>query len=210
MLFDPFLIIDYLARQIAADEGVEQVRIHGRRVIAPNTHVGDVAHGYGQLRGELGDRAVVIEAHHRRGPARAGCRARCSSRSGSSCWRGCRRRGSSRRWPPTPFSALPCTVNISPLALSSSARSMPLVRGREPTSSATLVASKASSGAVVEVEARKQREGTVDQLHRHSLQRAHRLRHLQQAQVDGLLGRRAARRWRCGTRCCSRSVRLRR
>ncbi len=46
----------------------------------------------------------------------------------------------------TAFSALPCTVKISPLALSSSERSMPLVRGRDPTSSATLVPSNASAG----------------------------------------------------------------
>ena len=33
-------------------------------------------------------------------------------------------------------SALPCAVKIAPLASSSSLRSMPFVRGREPTSSA--------------------------------------------------------------------------
>ena len=43
-------------------------------------------------------------------------------------------------------------------------------------------------GAIVQVEAGEQREGAVDELHRHALQRAHRLRDLEQAQVDGLLG----------------------
>ncbi len=44
------------------------------------------------------------------------------------------------------FRALPWTVKILPFSDSSSARSMPLVRGREPTSSAMLTPSKASSG----------------------------------------------------------------
>ncbi len=44
------------------------------------------------------------------------------------------------------FSALPWPVKIFPFSASSSARSMPLVRGREPTSSATLTPSNASSG----------------------------------------------------------------
>ena len=43
-------------------------------------------------------------------------------------------------------------------------------------------------GVVVQVETREQRKGAVDQLHRHPLQRAHRRRYLQQAQVDRLLG----------------------
>jgi hypothetical protein len=42
--------------------------------------------------------------------------------------------------------------------------------------------------AVVQVEAGEQREGAVDQLHRDSLQRAHRRRDLQQAQINRLLG----------------------
>ena len=86
------------------------------------------------------------------------------------------------------FSALPWTVKILPLALSSSARSMPFVRGREPTSSATLAAVEGVGGVVVQVEAREQREGAVDELHRHALERAHRLGDLEQAQVDRLVG----------------------
>ncbi len=65
---------------------------------------------------------------------------------------------------------------------------MPLVRGREPTSSATLTPSKASLGVVVRSRPGEQREGAVDELHRDALERAHRLRDLEQAQVDGLLG----------------------
>jgi len=40
----------------------------------------------------------------------------------------------------------------------------------------------------MQVETREQREGAVDELHRHSLERTHCLRDLQQAQVYGLLG----------------------
>ena len=44
-------------------------------------------------------------------------------------------------------SARPCTVNMAPLASSRSLRSMPLVRGLEPTSKAIWTPSKASSGS---------------------------------------------------------------
>ena len=86
------------------------------------------------------------------------------------------------------FSALPCTVKILPFSESSSARSMPFVRGREPTSSAMLTPSNAVGRVVVQVEPREQRKRAVDELHRHALQRAHRGWYLQQAQIDRLLG----------------------
>ena len=44
-------------------------------------------------------------------------------------------------------SAFPCTVKILPFSPSSSARSIPLVRGREPTSRATLTPSNAWCGS---------------------------------------------------------------
>ena len=54
----------------------------------------------------------------------------------------------------TPLSALaaiasPCGLKMPPLASSRSARSMPLVRGRAPTSSATLVPSNACAASSV-------------------------------------------------------------
>jgi hypothetical protein len=45
--------------------------------------------------------------------------------------------------------ALPCTVKMAPLALSRSLRSMPLLRGRAPTSSAQLAPAKARLGSSV-------------------------------------------------------------
>ena len=45
--------------------------------------------------------------------------------------------------------ALPCTVKMAPLASSRSPRSMPLVRGRAPTSMQTFAPSKASLGSSV-------------------------------------------------------------
>ena len=86
------------------------------------------------------------------------------------------------------FSALPWAVKILPFSESSSARSMPFVRGREPTSSAMLAPSKPSSGLSCRSRCGEQREGAVDELHRDALERAHRLGDLEQAQVDGLVG----------------------
>ena len=65
---------------------------------------------------------------------------------------------------------------------------MPLVRGREPTSSATLVPSKASAGWSCRSRPASSGKAQSIELHRHALQRAHRLRDLQQAQIDRLLG----------------------
>ena len=45
------------------------------------------------------------------------------------------------------LSASPCGLKIAPLASSRSARSMPFVRGRAPTSSATFAPSKAALGS---------------------------------------------------------------
>ena len=45
------------------------------------------------------------------------------------------------------LSASPCGLKICPLASSRSARSMPFVRGRAPTSSATFTPSKAFTGS---------------------------------------------------------------
>ncbi len=50
-------------------------------------------------------------------------------------------------WSATSFSALPCSVKIAPLASSRSPRSMPLVRGRAPTSRASWAPSNTSRGS---------------------------------------------------------------
>ena len=65
---------------------------------------------------------------------------------------------------------------------------MPFVRGREPTSSAMFDAVEGIVGVVVQVKPGEQREGAVDELHRHALKRAHRLGDLQQPQIDRLVG----------------------
>ena len=61
--------------------------------------------------------------------------------------------------------ALPCGLKMPPLAASRSPRSMPLVRGRAPTSRATLAPSKATFGSSVMSMPLQQREGAVVELH---------------------------------------------
>ena len=53
---------------LAVDQGVDQVRVLGRRVVAPDGHPLDVGDRALELVGELGDRAVVVEPHHRGEP----------------------------------------------------------------------------------------------------------------------------------------------
>ena len=86
------------------------------------------------------------------------------------------------------FRALPWPVKISPFSESSSARSMPFVRGPGADQQRDVHAVEGVLGVVVQVERREQREGAVDELHRHPLEGAHRLGDLQQAQVDRLVG----------------------
>ena len=140
------------------------------------------------LRGELRDRAIVIEAHHRGEALSRDVGRVAGRRSGSSCWPGCRRRASSRRRRRWAFSALPCGLKMPPLASSRSPRSMPFVRGRAPTSSATFTPSKATFGSSVISTAGEQRKGAVVELHRGALSGPHRLRDLQQAQLTSRVG----------------------
>ena len=148
------------------DLGVEEVGVLGGGVVAPDGHVGDVAHGHAGLGGELGHGPVVVEAGHR-GEALVGrCPARCSWRSGSWCWPGCRPRGPCMSSAALSERALPWTVKMAPLASSRSLRSMPFDRGREPTSRAQLASSKAVVGVVGLDDAGEQREGAVVELHR--------------------------------------------
>ena len=84
--------------------------------------------------------------------------------------------------------ASPCGLKMPPLASSRSARSMPGPRGRAPTSRAMLVPSKAFFGSSVMSTRLQQREGAVVELHRGALGGLHRLRDLQQAQLDRGVG----------------------
>ena len=83
--------------------------------------------------------------------------------------------------------ASPCGLKIAPLASSRSARSMPFVRGRAPTSSAMFVAVEGGLRVVEDVDAGEQRERAVEELERRALGGLHRLRDLQQVEVDRLV-----------------------
>ena len=87
-----------------------------------------------------------------------------------------------------PLSASPWGLKMPPLASSRSLRSMPLLRGRAPTSSATLTPSNACLGVVVDVDAGEQRERAVVELHRGALDRLERGRDLEQRQVHRRVG----------------------
>ena len=82
--------------------------------------------------------------------------------------------------------ASPWGLKIAPFASSRSARSMPFVRGRAPTSSAILTPVERGLGVVEDVDPGQQRERAVEELERRALGRLDRLRDLQQVQVDRL------------------------
>ncbi len=84
--------------------------------------------------------------------------------------------------------ASPWGLKMPPLASSRSARSMPLVRGRAPTSRADVDAVERGLGVVGDVDAGQQREGGVVQLHRGALGGLDGVGDLQQRQVDGGVG----------------------
>ena len=84
--------------------------------------------------------------------------------------------------------ASPCGLKMPPLASSRSPRSMPLLRGRAPTSSAKFVPSKAVLRVVVDVDARQQRERAVVELHRRALGRLDGLGDLEQPEVHRRVG----------------------
>ena len=83
--------------------------------------------------------------------------------------------------------ASPCGLKMAPLASSRSARSMPFVRGRAPTSSAMFVPSKAAFASSKMSMPGEQRERAVEQLERGALGGLDRLRDLEQVQVHGLV-----------------------
>ena len=88
------------------------------------------------------------------------------------------------------FSAMarPWGLKMPPLTLSRSPRSMPALRGTEPTSRAHEVPSKAVLRSEVATMSVTQREGAVVDLHDHAVEHLQRRLDLEQAQDDGLVG----------------------
>ena len=84
--------------------------------------------------------------------------------------------------------AWPCGLKIPPLTVSRSPRSMPALRGIDPTSRHHDVPSNAVLRSAVASIALEQRVGAVLELHHHALERGHRGLDLEQAQHDGLVG----------------------
>ena len=68
VVLDPVAVADRLGGVGALDLGVEHVRVLGGRVVAPDRHVGHVTDRGTRLLGDLGDGAVVVQAHHRGEP----------------------------------------------------------------------------------------------------------------------------------------------
>ena len=60
------LCIDHRQRRLAVDGGVMQVRILGRRMVAPDDDLLDLRQGRAGFLGELRQAAVVIQSGHRR------------------------------------------------------------------------------------------------------------------------------------------------
>ena len=84
--------------------------------------------------------------------------------------------------------ALPWGPKMPPLTESRSPRSMPCLRGTEPTSSAQEVPSNASSGVGGGDDVGQEREGAVVELHDDALEGLHRGLDLEQAEDDRLVG----------------------
>ena len=140
---EPLLVGDDVGGGLAADPGVGEVGVLRGRVVAPDGHVGDVGHGA-------------------RRPCAASCAlARFSSSRVMANQRSAGTSGALERamrqfvlqgLPTTrmrtseaAFSAMarPCGLKMPPFTLSRSPRSMPALRGTEPTSRAHDVPSKA-------------------------------------------------------------------
>ena len=86
----------------------------------------------------------------------------------------------------------PAGLKMPPFMPSRSLRSMPALRGIEPTSSAHEVPSKAVGEVGGGLDVGEQREGAVVELHDDALERLHGRLDLEQAEHDRLVGRRAA------------------
>ena len=93
----------------------------------------------------------------------------------------------------TSLRALPWAVKIAPLASSRSPRSMPLVRGRAPTSRARFAPSKIGVRVVADLDPGQRRERAVVELHHDALERLERRGDLQQLQLHrGVLAEQVA------------------
>ncbi len=99
LVLEPLLVIDHLGGVAAVHLRVEDVRILGGRVVAPDRHVRDLAHRCPGLRRQLADRSVVVQAGHRGEALRWDVRRVALGDQHSWCWRGCRRPAPSRREP---------------------------------------------------------------------------------------------------------------
>ena len=164
---------------------MEDVRVLGRRVVAPDRHVGDVIDLRAGLLGELRDRAVVVEPHHRR-EALARDVGGVALRDQAVGVRGIAddEHLDVRRGVIVERLALRLEDAAVGLAAGRCAPS-PSTRGRAPTSSAMLTPSNALFGIVVDVDSGEQRERAVVELHRRALGGLDRRGDLQQRQLDG-------------------------
>ena len=68
LVLQPSLIVDRLGGARPAYPTVEEIRVLGGRVVAPDGHPGDVVDRHPQALGDLGQGPIVIQAHHGREP----------------------------------------------------------------------------------------------------------------------------------------------
>ena len=61
----PRVVVDQRLHRLAVDRREPVVGVHRRRVVAPDDHLLDAAHGLLNPGRELRQRAIVVEAHHR-------------------------------------------------------------------------------------------------------------------------------------------------
>ena len=173
---------------LAVDARVREVGELRGRVVAPDRDVGDLAVLHAGLLRELRLGPVLVEAGHREPAVGRARRARSTARSGSSCCTGCRPRARARRSAAWSLIAWPWGLKIPPLTERRSPRSMPALRGIDPTSSAHDVPSNAVLRSAVASMPDEQRVRAVLQLHHHAFERGQRGLDLEQPQHDRLVG----------------------
>ena len=183
----PGAVVDDLGDRLPADEGVGVVGELGGRVVPPDGHVGDGRHRHPRL----GANCPLARFSSRR--VMANQRSPGTSGAFERAMRQLVLQGLPTTSTRTSLAALaamarPCGPKIPPLTVSRSPRSMPALRGMEPTSSAHEAPSKAVSRSEVATMSADQGEGTVVDLHDHALERLHRRLDLEQAQHDRLVG----------------------
>ena len=187
LLLHPGVVADDLGRRPASDPGPVDVGILGGGVVAPDGHVGDLGDGHPGLGRQLGLGPVLIEAHH--GGEALG-------RDVGGVVHGDEGVGVGRvaddEHPDVGAalseSALPWAVKMAPLASSRSLRSMPLLRGRAPTSRAMLTSPNASWASSLMYDLTQQREGAVVELHDDAPQGPQGRGDLEELQDDRLIG----------------------